>query len=355
MQFYKGNVKFDDLIIANLSLGFTRVIRNHQYFQLKSGVGRGLYLYIESNRNSKSTYIKRSFEVLRNKVPVEFKYPSDLKTKLKKSLHSMIENEIIKDYFYGDEILINGVKEQSIYIIFNGTRKQLIDSLTKKSKDIKNEKKEDLEVDYELKFPNDIKQELLDIGINSRKVADLIKRCSKWKLAEYILWIKDGIAKGKVKDPAGLFVFATEDDNVVVKKTHPQITEFIENIKSKVEGKKQVSKKLIDDAYKKYIDDALNLFAQEDEFAYEATKEKVLSDIEEVQSKRIKSQKQLYNMATTDEEKETLLLIIEKWEKFSTEREKSEIFIEQFVKKIKLYRKLKDYEEFKAEYIKNNQ
>ena len=354
MKFFNGEVIFGNLIMKNLELGFARVLRNHQYFKLKSGVTRGLYLYLEANKNKNDIYIKRSFDVLKNKIPIDFEYPSRLKAKLKKALDNMIEQGIIKDYFYADEILINGIKEHSIYIIFSGTRKQLIDSLTKKTKDIKSEKKVDLEIDFELKFPDDIRQELLDIGINSKKIAELMKKCSKWKLAEYILWIKDGIAKGKVNDPAGLFVFATTDDNVVVKKTHPQITEFVNSIKGEVEGKKEVSKKLIDDAYNLYIEDELKLFEEEDEFAYEATKEKVLDDIEEVQNKKIKSQKQLYNMATTSDEKEKLLLVIEKWERFSVEKEKSEIFIEQFVKRIKLYRGLRDYEEFKQEYIKSN-
>ena len=354
VQFHKGNVTFDDLIISNLSLGYARLLRNHKYFALKSGVARGLYLYIESNKIKTTSHLKRSFDVLRNKIPIDFKYPSDLKNKLRKPLDSMVTQNIIKDYFYGDETIVNGVKEQCIYFIFSGTKKQLIDSLTKKPKDVKSIKKVDLESDFKLEFPQDIKQELLDFNINPKKVSELIKKYSKYKLAEYILWIKDGVLSGKVKDSAAMFVFAITDEVVVVKKSHPHITEFIEKIRLEADGKKQISKAIIDSGYREYINAELSVFKEEEELIYNTIRDRILDDIEAVQTKRIKSQRALYNMTDKQEEKDKLLLVIEKWEKFSTDREKSDIFVEQLAKKIKILRGLKDYEEFKAEYLKQN-
>ncbi|MGL4655515.1 MAG: plasmid replication initiator TrfA [Sarcina sp.] len=346
-------VTFGDLVIENMRYSFVKFLSNNVYFQLKSGLTRRLYSYIEGNKYNKS-YIKRSFDVLKHKLPMDYNYSSELKRRLKKPLENLIESGILKDYFFGDDILINGIKEQCIYIVFKGTRKQLIDSLTEKPKDVKKEKKQDLETDYELKFPEDIKKELLDLGINAKKTTEILQKHSKWKIAEYILWIKDGISKGKVKDPAGLFVFAITDEMVKVNKTHPNITEFIERIKSEVEGKKVIDEATIRAAYRKYIEDDLRLFEEEDEFAYIAMKSSIMDEIEKVQKKRIKTQRQLYNMATTDEEKDKLLKTIEKWEKFSIDKERSEIFIEQFAKKIKLYRGLKEYDEYKREYVGAN-
>ena len=356
MKFFNGEVKFGSLIMANLELGFARVLRDHQYFKLKSGITRGLYLYIEANRNAKDTYMKRSFDVLKNKIPIDFEYPSRLKIKLKKALDNLIEQGIISDYFYADEILINGIKEPSIYIIFKGTRKQLIDSLEKKNKpETKNEKKKkELETDYELELPNDIKRELIDIGINSQKINEIMKKYSKWKIAEYILWIKDGIKQGKVKDPAGLFVFGITDEKVKVGKTHPQIIEFISQIKAEVEGKEEISKAKIDEAYSIYIETELKMFEEEEEFAYIAIIGSTLDDIDTVYKKRLKAQKQLYNMAKTEVEKEKLLKVVEKWESFSSKREESELFKEFFIKEVKRYRGLKGYEDFKRDYIEKN-
>ena len=346
-------VTFGDLVIENMRYSFIKFLSNNVYFQLKSGLTRRLYSYIEGNNFNKQ-YIKRSFDVLKHKIPLDFEYKSELKRRLKKPLENLIESGILKDYFFGDDILINGVSENCIYIIFKGTRKQLIDSLTEKPKDIKVEKKKDLEEDYSLKFPENIKEELSLLGINSKKITEILQKHTKWKIAEYILWIKDGIRRGKVKDPAGLFVFAITDEMVKVNKTHPDITEFIDRIKREIEGKKDIDENLIKSEYRKYIEQELKLFEEEDEFAYVATKESIMDDIEKIQKKRIKSQRQLYNMATTEAEKDKLLKVIEKWEKFSVEKDKSEIFIESFVKKIKLYRGLKDFSDYKIEYLEKN-
>ncbi|MPQ43164.1 replication initiator protein A [Clostridium tarantellae] len=362
-KLFSGYVTFGDLIMNNLEAGFVRVVRNHQYFQLKTGITRGLYLYIESNRTSTDIYIKRSFDVLKNKIPIDFEYPSRLKSKLKKSLESMYELGIIKDWFYGDEILINGFKEQCIYIIFKGTRKELIQFLTKKEQNFKidNRKKtNDNNIEnIEIKFPEDINKELLNFGINEKKIIELINKHSKYELAEYILWMQDGISKGKVKDPASLFVFATttvgENGRMVnVEKTHPHIIQFVKKYKEEVEGKKSIAENIIKKAYEKYIDNDLKLFEEEDEFAYVATRDSVLEDISNSQKNKIKSQRAMYNMATSQQEKLKLLAIIEKWERFTVEQYKSEIFLEEFVKRIKIYRGLMNYLEFRSSYIKKN-
>ena len=253
------------------------------------------------------------------------------------------------------------MREESLYFIFSGNKRSLIKNLEEeynikhpKLKGLKEKKIRSLEEEVQLIFPKNIKEELDGFGINTKKITLIMSKYSKWKIAEYILWIKDGIAKGKVKDSAAMFMFAITDEMVKVRKTHPEIVEFVGKIKSEVEGKNNITKKSIDEGYKKYIEKELDLFREEEEFAYEATKESIIEDIEKVQSKRIKSQRMLYNMAKTEEEKDKLILIIEKWEKFSVQREESEIFIEQFVKKIKILRELKDYEEFKHEYIVKN-
>lgn len=350
-------VVFGNLVMENLKYNYIKFLNNNTYFQLPSGLTRRFYSYLEGNRYKKQ-YIKRSFDVLKYKIPLDFKYASELKRRIKIPLQNLISFGLIKDYFFGDEILIGGIKEQCIYFVFEGTKIDLIKKLdeeyNKKHPKSKNNKKEELEDKFELQFPKDIQKELLEFGINDVKVQELIRKHSKYKLAEYILWLKDGISKGKVKDPAAMFVFAITDEMVKVNKTHPQISEFVERIKNDIEGRNKITKELIDKSYKEYIQSELDLFAKEEEFAFISVKENILDEIEKIQMKRIKSQKQLYNMATTDEEKDKLLKVIEKWEKFSLEKDKSEIFLEMFVKKIKILRGLKDYEEFKQDYKEKN-
>lgn len=217
-----------------------------------------------------------------------------------------------------------------------------------------------VEEELTLEFPEDIKAELEAFGINEQRINKLMNSNSKYELAKYILWMKDGIKKGKVKDPAGLFVFAMTpagDSNgnmVKVENTHAYIVQFIESYKRDVEGKNEISENLIREEFDKYIEDELSKFQEEDEFAYAATKEAVINDIEATKDKKIKSQRQLYNMATTKIDKDKILLMIEKWENFSKEKEKSAIFIEMFVKRISNYRGIDMYEDFKEKYIQKN-
>lgn len=361
VKFYEGSVIFGDLIMANLKLGFARVLRNHKYFQLKSGVGRGLYLYIEANRNSKDKYIKRSFEILRNKIPIEFDYPSRLKSKLKKPLEAMREQGIIKGYFYGDEYTINGVKEQCIYIIFKGDKYSLIKELENKYKtknidDIKKDSSDKQEEQNKLEFPSNIKAELLQLGINENKIIDLLNKHTQYELAKYILWIKDCISKGKVKDPAGLFVFAMtpsgESGNMVkVENSNPEIVKFIEQYREEKEAKKSLSEEKIKIEFNKYIEIELNNFLEEEEVVYNAMKYSILADINSLYEEKIKTLKTVYNYAKNAEEREKILSNIEKWESFPSEKENSIIFREEFIKRSKLYRGFSDYEEFKVKYM----
>ena len=346
-------ITLGNLVIENLKYSFIRFLSNNTYFQLKTGLTRRLYSYIEGNKYNKK-YIKRSYNTLKHKIPVDYKYPSILKRRINTPLENLIKVGMIKDYFYGDEILINGVKEDCIYIIFEGTKKQLIDSLTVKQVDLKEEKKTELKIDYKMEFPTDIEKELKEFKISENKIFEIINKYDRWKIAEYILWLKDGIKKGKVKDPAGLFVFAITAGMVDVASTNPEIIEFVQKYRKEVEGKKEVDEALIKKEYHKYIEKELKLFEKEDEFAFYASRDTVLKDIENSQKKKIKAQRQLYNMAEPQAEKDKLLAVIEKWEEFSVKKEKSEIFIELFVKKVKLYRGLKDFNEFRNSYIEKN-
>lgn len=353
-EIVEGNVVFSDLVLNNLRAGYVRILRNDSYFHIRSGISRAMYIYIENNRDE--LYTKRSFQVISDKIPIPYKYKSDFKKKLSPALKNLIEAGIIANFFYGDEFLINGLKEESVYFVFKGTKadiiKQLEDKYAHKNKNVQ-KIKPNTQDELKLEIPKHIEKELEQFGINSSKIDSLVRTYSKWKLIEYILWLKDGIKKGKVKDPAGMFVFAITDEMVKVNKTHPQITEFVEKIKNEIEGKKIIDEKIIKESYEKYINEGLMEFKEEEEFVYDSMTESIISDIESIQKKRIKSQKQLYNMAESEKEKDKLLKVIEKWEKFSSEREKSEIFKEMFVKKIKLYKNLLDYEDFKREY-KNN-
>ncbi|WP_055069068.1 replication initiator protein A [Clostridium massiliamazoniense] len=354
----KCEVIFGNLVMDNLTYNYIKFLDDDIYYSLKSGLTRRLYSYITGNMYRK-THIKRSFERLSQKLPLEYTYPSELKRKLKNPLNDLVKRNIISDYFFGNEILVNGIKENALYIIFKGTKKEIIDELEKdKKKKIEPPKQEDESNENEgikLEFPKDIKKELIDLGINDKKISSLMAQHSKYELAKYILFIKDNIQKGKTKNPAGFFVFAItpgENGNMVnVEKTNPEIVEFIEDYKLKEGIKTGIDEKVIKKAFDKYIEEQLKEFLEDEEYVYNTMRESILSNIELVCADRIKSQKRVYNSATSDKDKESILKSIDKWEKFQIEREESEIFKEMFIKESRLYRKFMEYQEFKVQYI----
>ncbi len=348
-------VQLNKMVISNIKYSFFKFLSNRDYFALGTGLPRRLYSYIESNKyTAKGTkhYIKRKLDVLKHKIPLEAKYNSRLKKRLEKPLEALIKHNVIKGYFYGDEIFINGVKEETIYIYFKGTQAELIKKLTRdiKSKVIEDNRKQEIEETKGLTFPNDLYQELKQIGINEDKINGIIKTYGKYKVAEHLLWIKEAIANGKAKNPSGLFIFSL--DNVRVESTHGHITEFIKAYRKEVENKNSMNLKQIQKEYEEYIQKELNLFLKEDDFMYETISNSVLLDLEKASKERIKTIQMMFNLAENEDVKEKLLKQLEEWKNFTSKREKSVLYKEEFNKRFKLYRNVKDFEQFKINYTK---
>jgi hypothetical protein len=72
-------------------------------------------------------YIKRSFEVLRIGIPVDFDFTYILKRKTRKPLEHLKGIGYLTDFAYGDEVKINGVKEECVYFCFDMTIQDLKD------------------------------------------------------------------------------------------------------------------------------------------------------------------------------------------------------------------------------------
>ncbi|OOV63173.1 replication initiator protein A, partial [Clostridium botulinum] len=160
----KCKVEFNKLIIDNIRYQYIKYIDPKEYFALPSrGLTRRLYVYLKGNSHqsngTKYTYIKRSFYVLKNKIPILEKQPSKIKERLKVPLKNLIKNGMITDYFYGDEDVINE-QEPCIYFIFKGQKDEVINSLRKKYE----EKQLQLEVaadnikkdEFQMKIPENL-------------------------------------------------------------------------------------------------------------------------------------------------------------------------------------------------------
>lgn len=347
-------VQLNKMVITNIKYSFIKFLNNRQYFSLDTGLPRRLYSYIESNKYTSKgarTYIKRKFDVLRHKIPLEIHYNSRFKKRLEKPLNSLIEHGIINGYFFGDEIHINGVREDCIYIYFKGTQAQLIKSLTKEPKkliNLEDKKKEELEENSNLIFPKDLDFELKEIGITPDKISSIIKTYGKYKIAEHILWIKDMISNNKAKNPSGLFIFSL--DNITVRSTHSHISDFIEAYRKETEKKNNLDLEKIKEEYEKYYKTELDLFMQEEDFMFDTISASVLMDLEQACEKRIKKIQMMYNISTSAEDKTNLLTQIDDWKAFSKEKKESKLYKEEFGKRFRLYRNVKSLEEFKLTY-----
>ena len=133
--------------------------------------------------------------------------------------------------------------------------------------------------------------------------------------------------------------------------THRHILDFIKVEKYKVEYKSEKLNDEMDVLYEEYVDKCISDYKNDNEFIYVPMKSKLMDDIEKAKSTKIKNAKAMYKYAKTDDERKAQLIIIENWERASVHGENSPIFRDMMAKNIKLITKVKDREQFKAEYI----
>lgn len=330
----KNWVRFNDVIINNIKHEYIKYLNSETYFQLPSGLTRGLYSYIEANKYDRNgnvyKYIKRRYSVLGNKIPIDYRYNSDLKTKLKNPLKNLIDAGILKDFFYGDKEKINGIKEESIYLVFDGTKEDIIKMLTKKedkfeqmtidldsaknTKKVKEHSSENIE-EFEIKIPEDILQALIELGVVKEIAQKWIKEYDKWHLIKYIIWIQKQQFEQKKINPAALLTFAlrsNEGKGYDISKIYLQIVEFVDQQKILEES----SFDNIEEKYEQYIENKVKEF-KEKESVYEMFFTDIMIELQNIKDKEI---------LESEEHKE-----------FIIKKEKSAMFKKHLYKQIRLY------------------
>lgn len=361
-------VKFSDLIINSIKSNYIRFLDHDTYFALRSGLSRRLYSYIKGNSVKGTKYLKSSLNTLNNLLPLECKYQSRIKARLKGPLNNLLKEGAITDYFFGDEIIVNGKSEPYIYFLFNGyTKAQLITDL-KEKKDKNIEKKTSCEVkEKKLEFPTNFKQELKDIGISEPKVKEILSRFSgkkKYELAEYILWIKEMIAAGKANNPASLFMYAitpqgeVNENMVCVERTHKHICDFVKEYKDKKEGDSALSQKKIEKEFKSYSKKIVNEFKKSEEAIYMNMAENLDATLKNVCKAKMDRLQEAINK-DNGEDKTSVINLYGKFEEYERLGQASELFCIEIEKRIRLYKnnsgeKFLDFEEFKRSKIRGS-
>ncbi|KEI00106.1 hypothetical protein ADU90_14655 [Clostridium botulinum] len=351
---YKCWVQLNSLVIDNIKHEFIKYLNSETYFTLPSGLTRGLYTYLEGNKYSSNgmlTYIKRNFEVLANKIPIEYKFNSDLKKKLKKPLENLIKYGIISDYFYGDKYIINK-KEPCIYFIFKGKKEDVINILRQKYE----EKQLLLEVaadnikkdEFKMKIPENLDKTLEEVGFNAKVIKQLYAEYDKWDIIKYVIWLQQQKSKntGSVKNSAGLLRFALMG-NVNLDISHKDIVEFVENQKENFEQNKISRQEILKNAYDKYVNDEIEKLKKEEDGTYNIIYENTLINIE------AQVDTQIAQLRLLEKNEGVEMPSLKLWEEFKEKKDKSELFKKNFINSIKVFRGIMTFEEFKIEFEKD--
>lgn len=348
-------VQINSLVVDNIKHEFIKYLDSEMYFSLPSGLTRGLYTYLEGNKytsNGVLTYIKRSFNVLANKIPIEFQYNSEFKKKLEKPLENLKKYKVISDYFYGDVDIINE-KDHSVYFVFKGTKNDVIYELRKKYEEKRNQDRKLLEVaidkedKFKMEIPKDLDKTLEDIGFSVKVIKQLYAEHDKWDIIKYVIWLQQQLheSKGIVKNKAGLLRFALDSKEVNLNVPQFQdIIEFVDRKKEEYEQSKLSKEEILNKAYEKYVNEEINKFKKEDDGTYEIIYNTTLTNID------VQLDKQLAQLRLLQNETDEILPSLQLWEEYKEKRDKSKLFEQNLTNSIKVLRGIKTKEEFQIDF-----
>lgn len=334
----KNSIIFNKMVISNLKYEYVKYLNSNIYFKLPSGLSRKIYSYVEGNKfNSNGeimNYIKRSYKVLANKIPIDYRYNSDLRITLSRHLNNLVKIGLVKDFFFGDKDLIDNKKEESVYIIFKGTKEEVIEKLNQKNRIIIEPEIAITEEKETLNIPSDMKDSLLELGVSESEVIKWIADYSEEKLIKYYLWIKQQqIENKKIENAPALLSFALSQ-NLAIPSKYSFIDELIESHKKEKDNKKAT----VEERYKKYIQDEFEKFKNENKGMYSILSESWIEGIKDQYGK-------LYdNNLLMDND-------LRLYNEFLEKESESELFNKIAVANIKIMNNLMTFDDF----IFNNQ
>lgn len=350
---------FDNLIINNLRYEYFKYLDAKMFFDMiPSGIERGIYGFLEANRydetNKPLLYIKRSFEALRIGIPVDFKYASELKNKLKKPLNHLKEIMYLKDWAFGDDLKVNGNKESCVYFCFGITTTELKKMLEKKKiKQLSftygiDESENDADVSKSkneyLKLPSkSLYEELVDRKVDSEFAKKVAATKDKWTIIKYILWVDKQVHMKKVKEEntgAVLGFALRRDEELPLSNEYKDIIDFVESEKLKSEESIEDKMKKISELYQQYIQTEVDNFIATGEG--QSIKDLILSGLNERIDSIIQQNKTIGND-------------VSKYENFKIQQEESEYFKEMFAKEVRMFKGLMSEQEFTQKIMMNKE
>lgn len=346
-----NTVAFGQLILSNIENGYFKFIDNSIFFELPSGLCRSLYGYLEKNRNDK-TYLKRSYDVLTIKVPIEYDYPYQIKVKLKNACEILIKQNYIKDYIFCDEVAIDGETSDDIIFCFKCTKEEAIrdiETRARKRKDSQANKlvAADLEDDrpYLVLPKGNIIEELVARGINEATAIDITRGMDKWEVIKYIIWIDKYEMLGNINSNKGGLLAAAlrgaKDKRSEYKISDQEILDFVALKKSKAEKSYEDIEKRLRNAYNCYVDREIEKIKKENPLLYQSNFDNIINGAERM----------VQNVKSSPYTSEKL---VAEAKDFEANRENSEWFKRILRQEIVVVLRLKDFEAFKVQIYNGN-
>lgn len=356
-------VNFNKIIINNIRYQFFKYFNKEKYYNLPSrGFYRRLYLYVQGNQyigDKKAQYIKRSFKVLSQKLPIYPYQPSKIKEKLLKPLKSLRDIDVIKDFLFSDEFP-NNDQEPQLYILFSISKEDFLREVNKKigktSKDSKKALKKANKGQNDLFIPEDMHAYLVNIvGFSENKAESVLKEHDIWEITKYVLWLQEQANDNKIKTSFGAVLnWALTSGFLNLDETHKHIIKIVESAKNKQSKTAEELNMEIDNAYEKYLEKAIKKYKKEDQFGYEIIHNSILQQLNVEYESKIREFGIILNQDISDDEREKIVEKQEEWFQLKEKQVKSKLFKYFLYNNLAMALGLDNREDFKIKYLKKN-
>ncbi|GAA0788427.1 hypothetical protein [Hathewaya limosa] len=356
-------VNFNKIIINNIRYQFFKYFNKEKYYNLPSrGFYRRLYLYVQGNQyigDKKAQYIKRSFKVLSQKLPIYPYQPSKIKEKLLKPLRSLREIDVIKDFLFSDEFP-NNDQEPQLYILFSISKEDFLREVNKKigktSRDSKKALKKANKGQNDLFIPEDMHAYLVNIvGFSENKAESVLKEHDIWEITKYVLWLQEQANDNKIKTSFGAVLnWALTSGFLNLDETHKHIIKIVESAKNKQSKTAEELNMEIDNAYEKYLEKAIKKYKKEDQFGYEIIHNSILQQLNVEYESKIREFGIILNQHISDDEREKVIEKQEEWFQLKEKQVKSKLFKYFLYNNLAMALGLDNREDFKIKYLKKN-
>lgn len=254
-------VEFDSLIINNIKKGFFKYLNHDIYYSIPTGLTRRLYAYLERHRYNNGklvTKIRRKYITLADKIPLDYKYLSEVKKRIKRCEKKLKQIGFITDVDYQKEFVdyyFIGIKEDYV-----------------PEQDQENE--EEKPKTYLRPISDNLISELVKRGVGNRASKRIIAGKNKWEIKKIIMFVDKQLWSGKIKkNMSGLLRTAIEGNFNVDYET--DIVEYIEKLKN--EEKEKVEN--ADKNYNEYIAAEIEKFKNKNKDLYNLFKDQSYNEI----------------------------------------------------------------------------